>query len=184
MQDALDNDHAITSKKPQELMAYWNKLANSEGGIPRRSDFDPIAIPSALPSLFLFERLDADTYRLRLQGTDFGTRGIVDLTGALLERSKTDQGQGPIFQVLDQVSETPCGVHLLGVEQSSQGRESLVEYVVLPLLDESGDVTFVVASGSPLATLGYDDDTTEQSPLTELRSIREIPLAVSKENAV
>jgi len=177
MQDAIDNDHALTSRKAQELAAYWYKLATTVDGIPSRTAFDPIAIPSALPSVFLIERLDADTYRFRLLGTDFAERGVSDLTGTLLKRSDVAPDQSPIFAVLDRVLDTPCGLHILGVEQSEQGRQSLVEYVAFPLGDENGAARFVVGSGSPLATLGYDDEETRYGPLIEVRDLREIPLS-------
>jgi len=179
MQDALDNDHALTSRKAQELTAYWHKLAKAAGGIPPRTAFDPIAIPSVLPSVFLIERLDADTYRFRLLGTDFAERGVSDLTGALLKRSEVDADRSPIFAVLDRVLDTPCGLHILGVEQSEQGRQSLVEYVALPLTEEEGGTRFVVGSGSPLATLGYEDEKIGYGPLIEVRDLREMPLSVS-----
>ncbi|MAN62861.1 MAG: hypothetical protein CMI60_13045 [Parvibaculum sp.] len=183
MQDALDNDHALTSRKAQELTAYWHKLAKAAGGIPPRSAFDPIAIPSALPSVFLIERLDADTYRFRLLGTDFAERGVSDLTGALIKRSEVNADRTPIFSVLDRVLNAPCGLHILGVEQSEKGRQSLVEYVALPLTDEEGAYRFVVGSGSPLATLGYDDEATGYGPLIEVRDLREIPLSISEQGA-
>lgn len=183
MQDALDNDHALTSRKAQELAAYWHKLAETAGGIPSRTAFDPIAIPSALPSVFLIERLDSDTYRFRLLGTDFAERGVIDLTGTLLKRSEVAPDQSPIFAVLDRVLDTPCGLQILGVEQSEQGRQSLVEYVAFPLTDEDGASRFVVGSGSPLATLGYDDEETRYGPLIEVRDLREIPLSLPEQGA-
>lgn len=175
MQDAIDNDHSLTSQKAQELTAYWNKLAEEAGAIPHRTAFDPIAIPSVLPSVFLIERLDADTYRFRLQGTDFAERSVSDLTGTVLRRPKTND-PSPIFGLLDRVLDTPCGLQILGVEQSEQGRQSLVEYVALPLTDEEGANRFVVGSGYPLATLGYEDDETQHVPLVEVRDMKEISL--------
>ncbi|HBM89968.1 MAG TPA: hypothetical protein DD437_15590, partial [Rhodobiaceae bacterium] len=183
MQDALNNDHALTSQTAQELTAYWHKLSETAGGIPPRTAFDPIAIPSALPSVFLIERLDADTYRFRLLGTDFAERGVSDLTGTLLKRSEVNADRSPIFSVLDRALDTPCGLHILGVEQSEQGRQSLVEYVAFPLADEEGSSRFVVGSGSPLATLGYDDEETGHGPLIEVRDLREIPLTISEQGA-
>lgn len=183
MQDALNNDHALTSRTAQELTAYWHKLSETAGGIPPRTAFDPIAIPSALPSVFLIERLDADTYRFRLLGTDLAERGVSDLTGTLLKRSEVNADRSPIFSVLDRALDTPCGLHILGVEQSEQGRQSLVEYVAFPLADEEGSSRFVVGSGSPLATLGYDDEETGHGPLIEVRDLREIPLTISEQGA-
>eukprot|EP00435_Cladocopium_sp_Y103_P077974 s1_g1713.t1 len=179
MQDAVDNDHGFTSRQAQELTAYWDQLARQAGGIPPRTAFDPIAIPNVLPSVFLIERLDADTLRFRLLGTDFAERGVVDLTGSVLERRQVAEDGSPIFAVLDRALDTPCGLHLLGVEQSEKGRESLVEYVAFPLNDEEGNTRFVVGSASPLATLGYEDEDRRFGPLREVRDLREIPLTFS-----
>ncbi len=183
MQDARNNDHAPTSRQAQELTAYWNRLTEPAGGIPPRAAFDPIAIPAALPSVFLIERLDVDTYRFRLLGTDFAERGVIDLTGTLLKRSEVDPDRSPVFSVLDRVLDTPCGIQMLGVEQNEQGRQVLVEYVALPLADEEGIARFVVGTGSPRATLGYEDDEIGFTPLVEVRHLQEIPISTPEEGA-
>lgn len=177
MQDTPSTKHRFTSRQAQDLTAYWRKLAVKAGNIPARADFDPIAIPTILPSVFLIERLDNDTYRFRLQGTDFTDRGVSDMTGIMLTQQTAGSRQSPIIDVLTRVLDTPTGLHILGVEQSKQGRQSLVEYVTLPLLDEEGTPRFVVGCGSPLATLGYDDENKKQGPLIEVRDLREISLA-------
>jgi len=175
MQDAADNELPRTSQKAQRVTAHSRKLAAKTGSIPHRVDFDPIAIPEVLPSVFLIERLEENTYRFRLQGTEFADRGVSDMTGLKLQRDATQAGQRPIFGLLDRDLDTPCGLHFLGVEQSEQGRQSLVEYVALPLLDSEGAVRYIVGNASPLATLGYDDEeTVVEGPLIEVREIREI----------
>ncbi len=178
MQDAIDNNYELTSRKAQELTAYWHKLAEQARGIPPRTTFDPIAIPTVLPSVFLIERLDADTFRFRLQGTDFSERSVSDMTGTVLHRSTVTDNQSPIFGLVDRVLDTPCGLQILGVEQSEQGRQSLVEYVALPLTDEEGVARFVVGSGYPLATLGYEDEVTRNVPLVAVKDLKEIKLPV------
>ncbi len=182
MQDARNNE-TRTSRQAQELIAYWNKLVEAEGGIPPRAAFDPIAIPSVLPSVFLIERLDEDTYRFRLQGTDYVERSFSDLTGAVIERDKAAEIGSPIFSVLDRVLGTPCGLQLTGVEQNEQGRQLLVDYVALPLTDDAGIPRFVMGCGSPLTTVGYDDGDALHIPLVEVRDLREIPISISKEGA-
>jgi len=177
MPDTLSKERPITSRQAQGLTAYWRELVNKTGDIPSRVDFDPIAIPTILPSIFLIERLQQDTYRFRLQGTEFADRGVSDLTGIVLTSEKAKPGQSPLFDILTRVLGTPTGLHILGVEQSEKGRQSLVEYVALPLLDTNGMPRFVVGSASPLATLGYDEDSTKQGPLVEVHGLQEIPIA-------
>ena len=177
------NELSLTSQKAQELTAYWRKLATKAGSIPNRTDFDPIAIPAILPSVFLIERLEENTYRFRLLGTEFADRGVSDMTGIKLQRDDTKAGQRPIFGLLDRVLDTPCGLHFLGVEQSEQGRQSLVEYVALPLLDSNGAPKYIVGNASPLATLGYDDEeTVVEGPLIEVREVREVSVKDTESN--
>ena len=182
MQDAR-NTTTRTSQQAQELLAYWNKLVEAEGGIPARSAFDPIAVPSVLPSFFLVERVGADTYRFRLQGTDYTERSVSDLTGVVIERHQMADVGSPIFSVLDRVLDTPCGLQLTGVEQNEQGRQLLVEYVALPLTDDAGTPRFVMGCASPLTTLGYDDTESLHIPLVEVSDLREIPITTKKEGA-
>ncbi len=51
-----------------EALAYWDSLPKTRG-LPRREDFDPLAIPRLLPEVCLVDVLPEDRFVYRLAGT-------------------------------------------------------------------------------------------------------------------
>jgi hypothetical protein len=178
-QDPADETPAFTSKQAKEIARYWNKLADKAQGIPDRSAFDPIAIPGTLPTVFLIERLEADTYKMRLQGTNFTERGIADLSGSVFTPDRTKASISPVYRLLEKILDTPCGLQFIGIERCENGRQALVEFAAFPLLDNLGVPRFVVGTGAQLATLGYMDESEICEPLVEVREVREIEIPQS-----
>ncbi|HWA03631.1 MAG TPA: PAS domain-containing protein [Rhizomicrobium sp.] len=70
-----------TDKRLLALHAHWLSIS-PEGGIPRRADFNPAAIPKLLPWVFLLDVLeDPREFRFRVVGTGFSDAVGRDLTG-------------------------------------------------------------------------------------------------------
>ncbi len=182
MQDASNTQSpagqkpAFSSKQAEEIARYWNALADKANGIPDRADFDPIAIPSTLPTVFLIERLEDNTYKMRLQGTNFTERGIADLSGSVFTPDLTKTSHSPVYRLLKRVLETPCGLQFIGIERCENGRQALVEFSAFPLTDDLGVPRFVIGTGVQLATLGYEDESETCEPLVEVREVREIEI--------
>lgn len=76
----------LKHKTNQALFAYWDKV-RADRITPRRFEIEPSKIGALLPSTFILERIDAETFRFRLAGTHvcemFGTelRGTNFLDG-------------------------------------------------------------------------------------------------------
>jgi len=68
-------------KTSETLFAYWDKVRGNRA-TPRRFEIDPGKIAGILPSTFILERTDAETYRFRLAGTR-----VCDMFGAELRGS-------------------------------------------------------------------------------------------------
>jgi len=58
----------LKHKTSEILFAYWDKVRGNRA-TPRRFEIDPGQIAAILPSTFILERIDADTFRFRLAGT-------------------------------------------------------------------------------------------------------------------
>ena len=58
----------LKHKTSQALFAYWDKV-RADRTTPRRFEIEPGKIAGILPSTFILERIDAETYRFRLAGT-------------------------------------------------------------------------------------------------------------------
>jgi len=81
----------LRHKTSQTLFSYWDSVRGSRTTPPRRFEIDPGKIASILPSTFILERLDAETYRYRLAGTH-----VCDIFGAELRGTNFLAGWSPI----------------------------------------------------------------------------------------
>jgi hypothetical protein len=174
--NSTDPEIIFSSELVKSLYGYWQTLAKQASGLPARDAFDPIAIPTLLPFIVLYERLTTDEFQVRLQGTGFSERGISDVTGNILSPDETDPGSLLLNNALRRVIDAPCGLKIVGVERNEQGKNALVEGLGLPLCDNAGTVRFVVAIVAPLKTIDYSPAQPTLSGLTEVRETAEIPL--------
>lgn len=169
------------SPEAKDLADYWFRLAASARGVPPRASFDPIDIPRLLPNIFLFERIAPGTFKVKLQGTSFTERGVRDITGTVHATGKATDAERPLFELFERLLDTPCGLHLIGVEQNLAGRNDLIESVGFPLADGSGAPRFIVSIIKALQIISYEDkhqipDPTANMSLMEIRQVTEIPL--------
>lgn len=140
------------------LVEHWRGLASGRQ-MPYRSEFDPVEIPSLLPSVILVDRADNE-YRFRVAGTE-----VVDMFGYELTRKTFSQvygggarvGTGKLFPrtrdalgywntVFDRVFRT---------QQCLYGRDSLFwqgrdyrtfDWALLPLAANDGSVRETLAA--------------------------------------
>lgn len=168
----------FASSQARDLSNYWFQLARDVDGLPTRASFDPIAIPHLLPNILLLERLGNGDLQVRLQGTAFRERGLTDRTGEILNRADADVGRSAVYQAVDKILDTPCGLRLIGVEQNHEGKRTLVEIVSYPLADRNGVTRFTIAVVLTLETIGYADDRPSKYALAEIREVTEISLGL------
>lgn len=171
-----DLEIPFTSAQAKALSKYWGELARKANGIPSRNSFDPIAIPTLLPYIMLWEQIDTDHYQIKLQGTDFDNRGVTDMTGTILRPNDQASASNVLYEAVERVIKTPCGLHIIGIERNSQGRNALIEGLGLPLTDETGTVRFLVAIVVALETIDYSDQQSEKESLIEVRQATVLPV--------
>jgi|GEM_PF-499284 len=74
------------------LARYWYELAAAEGGVPRRSTFDPSVMVELLPQILVVEHLGDHDFRYRLLGTEVERFAKGSYTG---RRTSEIPGHGP-----------------------------------------------------------------------------------------
>lgn len=54
----------------QTLLSYWQSKCGPDGILPGRQDLDPLELRSLLPSIYLVDVLDGNSFRIRLLGEE------------------------------------------------------------------------------------------------------------------
>jgi hypothetical protein len=136
-------------KNSQVLFGYWNEV-RGERITPRRFEIDPSKIAGLLPSTFILERVDAETYRFRLAGTR-----VCELFGYELRGSNFLHGWSAIdrsalvrhFNALAKQG----AVELIQMEAAPMARPSTpFEVILLPLQHTGETIDRILGAFSPL----------------------------------
>jgi hypothetical protein len=90
------------------LVHYHFGLVPGPGLLPGRQHFDPVAVPSLLPHLWLVDVVpdDARLYRVRLVGSGLVSAGATIRRGAFIVDSATGAVTHMLFEVFGRVRET------------------------------------------------------------------------------
>ncbi|WP_179953923.1 PAS domain-containing protein [Denitrobaculum tricleocarpae] len=79
----------LTFDVQRDLLEYWDVI-RGEGHLPARSDFDPLAVPHALPYVGLIDIIEpGPQFRYRLIGTKLPAYAGGRLEGRLVDEQKT-----------------------------------------------------------------------------------------------
>lgn len=135
------------------LLNYWSGKA-AAGAPPSKSAFDPADIPRLLPDVLLYERRAEDHFRFRVVGTRVAARIGHDPTGGNMLALLGDDFRPAVQAAMNRVLDEPCVQVVTVRDRFPSGRESLVEVVRAPLLDDSGAARFVISSTAELEPLG------------------------------
>lgn len=127
------------------LLDYWEDLSKSEGAIPRKSSFDPLRVPAALPGMQIVEKRREDGELLyRLIGTrEVRERGY-DPTWKLVRDGYFGSSVERVLEnyriVLDG-AEPLCAIGKVKKQNHVTIRDIAL---FLPMRDNEGDVRFVM----------------------------------------
>lgn len=128
---------------------YWHQI-RPDGGLPHRRDFSPADITECLPHIFLYERNlpggDAPPdYVVRLLGTRLVEVFGAEATGGSVFDYLPAEGVEFFRNLYEGVLNHPAGLLLYFLQASGPGRETELEFVLLPLvLDSDGDETGLI----------------------------------------
>jgi hypothetical protein len=139
----------LQHKTSATLFSYWESV-RGDRQTPRRFEIDPAKIAGILPSTFILERVDVDTYRYRLAGTRvceiFGT----ELRGANFLDGWTPADRLSLVRHLAALAKQGAIEKLL-IEAAAAARTSTpFEVLLLPLRHTGDEIDRILGAFSPL----------------------------------
>ncbi len=123
----------LTFDVQRDLLEYWDKIRRG-AHLPSRSDFDPLAIPHALPYVGLIDIIEpGPQFRYRLIGTKMPAYAGQRLEGQLVDEHKT-----PAYAAyLSCVYELPYRFHqpvfIRECAEFGEGLEDCYSRLILPM---------------------------------------------------
>jgi hypothetical protein len=122
----------VTAQACRALADYWSAL-RPPGGLPRRAQVDPGAIPLLLPSLYILGVTDAGVI-IRLAGTALRQLYGIEMTGRnMLDGVAPEHRAARLWRTLH-AADHPCGMYLLRSHRYASGATDNVESIFLPLI--------------------------------------------------
>lgn len=139
----------LKHKTSETLFAYWDKVRDGRA-TPRRFDIDPGKIAGILPSTFILERLDADTFRYRLAGTLVCDIFGLELRGSNFLAGWSNHDKMALTRHLSALNKQGA-VEVIHMEAAPIARPSTqFEVVLLPLKHSGETIDRVLGSLSAL----------------------------------
>lgn len=129
----------------RQIYDYWDALRRGRRA-PRRSELEPAELKELLPDIVILEQEDALTYRFRLAGTRVCSHFGAELTGRNLLDFWSRRERESIESLLFSVREDAAAAVLGFTASSEDGREALMEMVLLPLKRDDGALNRVFGS--------------------------------------
>ncbi|WP_286828776.1 MULTISPECIES: PAS domain-containing protein [Kordiimonas] len=130
--------------KFEALLAYWLRLKEEEGGVPRRSNLNPVAIRDLLPFVFLMERRAPDDLLVRLSGTALDAISPMPMTGANYLDLCPDETRDMVADMVTTVLTTPCGHRFKREATFQNGKSHEITTLSLPMTSEQGECRYIV----------------------------------------
>jgi hypothetical protein len=143
------------------LYEYWNAI-RGEALVPRRAQFDPLALVAILPMLQLFELQSRRVIRCKLAGTALRDFFGFDCTGRnLIELTPPDRQRTRSWRNWTGVAQ-PCGGVYGGTVRFASGAHARFVGISLPLRpDRDGAPPQIVSVVAGVADLGWINKQTE-----------------------
>ena len=140
MSDDVDSSFGVAV---EAFVKYYRGLAQRAGGVPKRSDFDPLDIPEILPKIWIYGRVDGD-YVIRVTGTEFDERyGGAFRQGDSIRTFLPAAAHTRIVKRLDKILDTGWYCHGWS-NVADPVSDKLIERAYGPMLDHSGAQTLVI----------------------------------------
>lgn len=141
------------------LFDYWRSLSSSHP--PDYKLWDPIAIPKLMPNILIQMRNEDGAFFFHFAGTSACEFAGVELTGRMQSEFLSPELRLSAKDNSDNMLRFPCAWLNTIVARSAQGRESLIEYLTLPLNGPDGVPDRLVVHMGVLETLGFGEASVE-----------------------
>ncbi len=134
--------------RQKNLYDAWCRLAAARGGLPLRSDFDPIDYPRALSTLVLAEVMPDGRICYRLVGTDMVSAWGADFTGKYLHEVMQGDYHDFIRSLFDDCIARRSPIYSHSRFQWDRGRAVDTRRIMLPFArsERPAEVGFVLVS--------------------------------------
>ena len=123
-----------------DVLEYWEELRVGQS-LPRRSDIVAARLGAALPFTFLLERIVPGIARIRVAGQHLSDLLGDDARGMPISAFCASGTKTRFLDLMDQVFDMPCSLSLDLVNKTSVFGPSAAEMLILPLRDESNQIT-------------------------------------------
>lgn len=126
--------------------AYWQALRPADGGLPKRSSFNPKGIADCLSSILLLERMTPSIHRIRVAGMEVCELMGMEMRGMPLSALIAPESRMPFAEAMTRVFEEPARVELCLTADKHLGRSPVkARLLVLPMLGPEGGVDRALA---------------------------------------
>ncbi|MGO1119298.1 PAS domain-containing protein [Rhodovibrionaceae bacterium A322] len=134
-----------SSPEIRQLVDYWLSLRNG-ALLPKKSDFDPIAVPNLLKSIWIYEyRAAEDRFTCRLAGQSVNTAwGEKSLAGQDLRVLASEEAYPVMHERWSHVINRPALMYSRRQESGGAGLFAAIERLITPLSDDQGNPVFVI----------------------------------------
>lgn len=120
------------------LYQYWNSLRSGSGHVPYRTAFNPMAVPSVLPHMFIIECNSDTCGKIRLAGSEFYKLYGRELTGRNFVDLWQASDKAEIVKALDSLRFKDQSLVIEAAMSGSQG-DINSEFVIMPTRDARGN---------------------------------------------
>lgn len=157
----IDAQIEIVSPVIATVFAHWRDLARSANGIPLRTAISPMAMPSALPHVWLCDHeADSGRFLYRLAGEHVRASQGQQMNGRHLDEFTEAEAYPRIHSYFMRCVETPAVVHIIGRIYAEQARVASGERIMLPYARDDGSVGGILGA----TARQWKDQSTRRSP--------------------
>lgn len=133
----------LVDERLRRFLDYWLSLRRGRR-LPSRRDLDPVAIPWALPLIWLCDVVGPNSYRYRLAGETINEVYGRGLAGLYLKELIRPEGYEMVRARYDATVAGPAIVHSIGRIYARSDRHYQGERLILPLSDDGRQVHHLV----------------------------------------
>ena len=135
---------SIVSEHAEALYNYW-LTQRGKTVVPARTVIDPTAISDLLPWIHLLDHKADGSFGWRLMGTELAAFFGRDRTGQAFDPAALPRHDGLFLIVYTAIGDQPCGAVVRCLARMTSGRVVTMETLALPLLDDVGRATRIIA---------------------------------------
>lgn len=134
------NNPVLEDETLRLLAEHWRSLQGDKA-VPLRRDFDPMAIPTLLPDVYLVELIRPERrFRYRLVGSRVAEKAGFDATGYYLDELGCGSTMAFVIRLFQRCVDLSCPVASISSFGSAGRAHLLVRRIFLPLTLSRGSV--------------------------------------------